>query len=581
MKRFRNISFLSLRTILILVILLSAFCFLLSAAPEALADPQPSSTSFQLKDFGFGAGGIATSSSTNFMFQGIAGEIESASLSSTNFRIGPGLTYTLQPNIPPAPTFTNPSNYYNKLKLVVNTGGNPTDTTYAIAVTQASTLTTIAQDSFTESGTGLVALSTHTAEVGGTWTSSGLSLDRTNDYTVIDGTGGGNKTGEARLASVSAGDGDLYVTLWPSGTQVGAFARFISANNNAYGVFVSSDADVSYANLTLMRRTAGTWVSIATNTAIVGITNPVRVRFQFSGSSPTILRVRAWNSALSEPGTWNIDTTDSTAANQTANGPVGLYMSGSTTFGYGVADDLLVTSGSGSQTSTNYVQADGTLGSIPVWQNYTAWGGASPGTTIIGLDTGTAYSAQVAAKRGTFTQGGFGPTATAATINPTFTFSLQTTSQSVPPFSVFIGQLNAGAVTTSTDKITATISTNSNNGGLVYLYGTNAGLKSTIAGNYNIGSVSNDLSSILEGYGARGTSVTQTSGGPMELISPYNGAGNNVGIIDTAKRVLSDSTSQPVSGGQTSFELQAKAKNTTPSATDYTDTLTVIATGSF
>ncbi|MCL6096330.1 MAG: hypothetical protein M1444_01425 [Patescibacteria group bacterium] len=360
---------LKFKTFYFLIAFLSFAFLLLTLRGNALAGP--SSGSYQLLDYGFGSGAVATSSSNNFMLQGIAGEIETASLSSTNFRIGPGLTYTLQPNVPPAPDFTNPANYYNKLKLVVNTGGNSTDTTYAIAI--------------------------------------------------------------------------------------------------------STDGFVS--NIT-------------------------------------------------------------------------------------------------------YVQADNTLGSSIFFQNYTSWGGAS-GVTIIGLDTGTTYSARVAAKRGTFTQGAFGPTATAATINPTFTFSLQTTSQSVPPFSVNIGQLNAGAVTTSADKITATISTNANNGGLVYLYGTNAGLKSTTAGNYNIGSVSNDLNSILEGYGARGTSVTQVSGGPMELISPYNGAGNNVGVIDTAKRPLSDSTSQPVVNGQTSFELQAKAKNTTPSATDYTDTLTVIATGSF
>ena len=68
------------------------------------------------------------------MLQGIAGEIETASLSSSNFILGPGLTYTLQPNTPPAPTFTNPSNYYNKLQLSLNQGGNSTDTTFAIQI---------------------------------------------------------------------------------------------------------------------------------------------------------------------------------------------------------------------------------------------------------------------------------------------------------------------------------------------------------------------------------------------------------------------------------------------------------------
>ena len=117
----------------IIIIILSNIAYLIIARP-VLADPQPSSSSFQLLDYGFGAGGTATSSSNSFMLQGIAGEIETASLSSNNFRIGPGLTYNLQPNTPPAPVFTNPSNYYNKLQLSINQGNNPTDTTFAIAI---------------------------------------------------------------------------------------------------------------------------------------------------------------------------------------------------------------------------------------------------------------------------------------------------------------------------------------------------------------------------------------------------------------------------------------------------------------
>lgn len=337
-----------------------------------LAFAGPTSTNFQLLDYGFGAGGTATSSSTNYMMQGILGEIETASMSSTNFMGLPGLTYTLQPNTPAAPSLTNPSSYYNKLKIIIDDGGNSTDTTFAIQV------------------------------------SSGSATFATNVY---------------------------------------------------------------------------------------------------------------------------------------------------------------------------YVQADNTLGTIPVWQTYASWGSAT-GFNIIGLFGGTTYYAKVAASRGTFTQGPYGAVASAATINPSFTFSVITTSQGVPPFSINIGNITAGSISTSSDKVTATITTNASNGGLIYINGTNTGLKTTVA-NYTISSSSNDLSSLLEGYGARGTSVTQSSGGPMELISPYNGSGQNIGIIDTNKRTLSDSTSAPVTSGQTVFELKAKAKNTTPSATDYSDTITLIGTGSF
>jgi len=40
----------------------------------------------------------------------------------------------MKANVPGAPTFTNPSNYYNKLKIVIKHSSNPTDAQYAIAV---------------------------------------------------------------------------------------------------------------------------------------------------------------------------------------------------------------------------------------------------------------------------------------------------------------------------------------------------------------------------------------------------------------------------------------------------------------
>lgn len=327
---------------------------------------------YQLLDYSFGAGSTASMSSTNYMIQGVVGEVETASSSSTNYLALSGLTYTLEPNTPAAPNFTNPSNYYNKLKIIIDNGSNPTDTTFAI--------------------------------------------------------------------------------------QISTDANFLS--------------------------------------------------------------------------------------------------------------------------NVKFVQADDTLNDSPVFQTFTVWGSTN-GFNIIGLNPGTTYYARVAAKRGTFQQGRYSAGSFASTINPTFSFNIQATGQSVPPFTVGIGVVSPGQITTSWQKVTTTISTNANNGGLIYVYGANNGLKSTTAGNYTITSSTNDLNSALEGYGARGTTVSQTSGGPMELISPYNGTDNSVGVVDANKRVLSDSSSTPVTSGQTTFELKAKASNTTPSATDYTDTITLIGTGSF
>ena len=335
----------------------------------------PQSTTYEIKDYTFGAGGNeqSGSDSTNYTLFGTVGELDYSKLNSSNYSLGGGLSYTLKANVPAAPTVTNVSSWYNKLKVTIDNGSNPSDATFLIQVASGS-------------------------------------ADFTQD--------------------------------------------------------------------------------------------------------------------------------------------------------------------------TYFIQSDNTLGANQVWQTYTSWGGAS-GFTLIGLYPGTTYYVRVAAERGNFTQSEYSIGGSAATINPTLTLSLSTTSQPSPPFSVDIGNLTAGSVTTSTDKINITISTNATNGGLIYLFGTNNGLKSTTAGNYNISSSSTDLASALEGYGARGTTVTQTSGGPMQLISPYNGASQNVGVIDTAKRTLADSTQTPVTNGQVSFELKAKAKSTTPQADDYSDILTIVATGSF
>jgi hypothetical protein len=362
-----NIKILSYWYLLVVLVFIGSIL-----APSAIAGP--ASTNYQIIDYGFGAGGTVNSNSTNYALQGTLGEIEMASMSSANYMVWPGLTYTLQPNVPPSPTFTNPSSYYNKLHIIINQGNNSTDVTYAIA---------ISTDNF--------------------------------------------------------------------------------------------------------------------------------------------------------------------------------------------ASDI------------KYLKADTTLGTNPVWQSYAAWNSAT-GVDAIGLTAGTTYYARVAASRGTFTQGRLGPAANATTVNPTFSFNLQTTSQSTPPFGVSIGTMApGGAIITSPDTVTTTISTNAGNGALVYIYGVNAGLKSAKANNYLLVTVpaKTDLSALTEGYGAQGSSVGQTSGGPMKLDSPYDGTSNTVGVVDVSKRQFADSSNAPVTSGTAAFLLKARAKTSTPAAGDYTDTITVLATGSF
>lgn len=94
----------------------------------------PSSTNFTLKAYDLGSGGGGSPNSTNYYLNGQAGSQSGAPASSANYGLNPGETSTQVANVPPAPNLSNPSNEYKRLKLVINTGANPTDTLFAIAI---------------------------------------------------------------------------------------------------------------------------------------------------------------------------------------------------------------------------------------------------------------------------------------------------------------------------------------------------------------------------------------------------------------------------------------------------------------
>lgn len=102
----------------------------------------PTSTTYELKEYGFGAGGTTGSDSTSYTIFGTVGDVGTGQLSSTNYTTNNGLIYTIITNVPAAPTFTNPSNNYDRLKFVIDNASNPTDTTFAIAISSDNFVTT-------------------------------------------------------------------------------------------------------------------------------------------------------------------------------------------------------------------------------------------------------------------------------------------------------------------------------------------------------------------------------------------------------------------------------------------------------
>jgi hypothetical protein len=112
----------------------------------------PSSTNYTLKTYDVGGSG-GSGASTNYKLNGTAGSQSGSTGASTNYSDGSGVLNASNSNVPPAPTFTNPSNYYDKLKLVLNTGSNPSDTKYLIAISDDNFVTTQYVQSDTSVGT--------------------------------------------------------------------------------------------------------------------------------------------------------------------------------------------------------------------------------------------------------------------------------------------------------------------------------------------------------------------------------------------------------------------------------------------
>jgi hypothetical protein len=102
----------------------------------------PASTNYKLQGYGFGSGGEENATSTNYALDAMTGETGAKNLVGANYSLGAGLSYAQQADVPAAPTFDNPSDYYDKLRLILNTGGNASDALFAVAISSDNWSTT-------------------------------------------------------------------------------------------------------------------------------------------------------------------------------------------------------------------------------------------------------------------------------------------------------------------------------------------------------------------------------------------------------------------------------------------------------
>lgn len=151
--------------------LLSALCPLLSSSSARISimikglligtgalllAALPGTNNYQLRDYGFGSGG-GTTGSSNYSLEGLAGEISGQFIGTDNYGLKPGLLGSQLSALPAAPDWQNPDDWYNKLQLIINTSGNPADTTYAVAISSDGFATTqyVQSDSTMGSALGL------------------------------------------------------------------------------------------------------------------------------------------------------------------------------------------------------------------------------------------------------------------------------------------------------------------------------------------------------------------------------------------------------------------------------------------
>lgn len=173
------------------------------------------------------------------------------------------------------------------------------------------------------------------------------------------------------------------------------------------------------------------------------------------------------------------------------------------------------------------------------------------------------------------------------TVPPSFTFAF--TGGNDP----FVANIVTTGTPTYTTGKTITITTNAADGWIVWAKDTNSSggigsLNSVTATNYKIantaavGAAAHTFPDGAENYGLGIISFTDAvGGGTVTIPAAYDGTANKGGTLDPALFQQIAAASGAANGDAITFKELAKATGTTPAASDYTDTITLIGAGTF
>jgi PKD repeat protein len=217
------------------------------------------------------------------------------------------------------------------VKLTVTDDKGATDLiSHDITVTAP---TELAADAFNRS----VTNGWGTADVGGSWTVSGTS----SNYGVGSGVGTmqlvAGSTRTATLNSVSATNVDVVsgFRFDKAATGGGFYTSALARRAGTSDYRLKVQATASATTLQFARTVNGTETVISSQ-AVAGMVyapgDEWNIRFQVQGTGTTTLRAKIWKAGTTEPSTWRLTATDTTASLQGA-GAVGIaaYLSGSAT----------------------------------------------------------------------------------------------------------------------------------------------------------------------------------------------------------------------------------------------------------
>ncbi len=186
-----------------------------------------------------------------------------------------------------------------------------------------------------------------------------------------------------------------------------------------------------------------------------------------------------------------------------------------------------------------------------------------------------------------------------ATVNSSITFDLDTYNTSTTstetgtPYLVGLGTLTTAGASGTTEGGGATpngiwfdLDSNASGGVVVSVLSANGALKSTSTPADTIPSASAAMTATVANYGIcanrnAATAGTLTKVAPFASTCGTTPGSNTVGAVTTSPQAIYNTGSAPIAGGRGEIMVDAENSLATIAHSDYSDTLTLIATGTF